>query len=208
MFAFSFLASLAVMGGLFVPWPVSTDYHLHIAKGGHWTLKVKGQCRLLFGEGGDEGKRQLKEILKEVREELKAEFDGDLEYHAKFTGEREIELFCSCESDDVCDLIKALRACVGEDRSTFSWDGNCLTVTGAPHRSEHTFISDFLSAILSQGSGEFVLTTDGNIAVAEVPGKLDENRQRLVLDPVELLKANANQRTLKIEGLAVEPAAN
>jgi hypothetical protein len=206
MFAFSFFTSLAVTAGLFLPWPVSADIHLHIAKGGHWRLTVRSDCRLLFGEGGKEGERQLEEHLKEAREMMEAELGGEVEYHAEFTGEREIKTFLSCESDDVCDLIKLLRASVGEDQGAFSWDGNCLMVSGLSHKSEAAFVIDL--SFLSPGSWECALTTDGKIAVAELPGKLDESRQRLIFDPIGNSKASADRRTLKIEGLAIKPAGH
>lgn len=210
MIALSFLTSLTVAGGLFLPLPRMMDCHVHVAKGGHWTMKVKYDCQLLFGDGPGEGDQQLEDYVKEMQEEAETEFGwtSHAEIRAKFTGEREIEMLLSCESDDVCDLIRLLRDVVGEEKASFSWDGNCLMLKGTQRKIEENFVSRFLSALLGCGSAEMVLTADGTISVAELPGQLDENHQRFVMDPAGDANANAHMRTLKIDGLAIDSTRN
>ncbi|HVC95118.1 MAG TPA: hypothetical protein VND64_15585, partial [Pirellulales bacterium] len=206
----AFLPLLVLVAGqsLPIPIPESTSIHLHVAKGGHWTIKEVVTLRFRSADQIDDFD-EISELLEALQEDFKSKkavCDGQV----TAAGENRYTFVVTCKGDDVVELLEMLEEYLGLERCAFSWDRTCLRIGGFPPKNEPSLFGAIVGAIVSsmifgdakvECKEEFVLTTDGRFVAENLPSKIDDDGRRLVLDLANLYAFPEQERTMRIEGL-------
>ncbi len=212
MLSAAFLPALILVSGQLFPRVPVTDaetFHVHVAKGGHWTCKHELTCHLRTADEADTTKA-FEEIFDGIRDLWESEYNAEWDCQVKVTDEKRGTIVFTGKGDDVVELLELLRDVLGLERCAFSWDRSCLQIGGFSPRTDPSAVGSLIGAIASavlfgdaqaDCKAEMVLTTDGRFIAEHLPAKIDEDGCRLVLDLANENESPEQERTLRIEGL-------